>query len=102
MDEQTILKKRDTEVIPHLKQYAPVWLVEESLLPEDDAVVFSVVFQEYPAGWMKRRYQYDGYDDVLYYLGENIISEAEAAEVQDKYEPYLNPVVTDVVNSYEG
>ena len=102
MDAEIIRKNRDAEVIPHLEQYAPVWLVDEGVMPEDDSVVFSVVFQDYPHGWMLRRYQYDGYEDVLYYLGENSISEAEALDIQNKYEPYLNPPVTDFVNSYEG
>ena len=102
MDNVTLLKKRDAEVMPHLEQYAPVWLFDEQFLHDDDSVIFRVVFQHNVYGWVKRRYQYDGFADVLYYLGENEIPEEEALTVQNQNEPYINPVVNDSVNAYGG
>jgi len=53
--EQTILQKRDAKVMSHLEQYAPVWLVEQKVMPEDEAVQFNVVFQHHLYGWVNRR-----------------------------------------------
>jgi len=102
MDTEVILKNRDQQATKHLEQYAPVWLWDEKLAPEDDSVIFSVVFQMHPYGWVKRRYEYDGFEDVLYYLGETLIPETEALDIQNRYEPYINPVVADFVNAYGG
>ncbi|MBC7810968.1 MAG: hypothetical protein H7175_07480, partial [Burkholderiales bacterium] len=41
---QKLLQKRDAKAVPHLEQYAPVWIVEQSFIPDDDAVQFDVVF----------------------------------------------------------
>jgi hypothetical protein len=102
MDNVTLRQKRDAEVLPHLEQYAPVWLFDEQILQDDESVVFSVVFHHNLYDWVKRRYEYDGFADVLYYLGENTISEEEALTVQNKNEPYITPVVDDSVNAYGG
>jgi len=102
MDTETLLKKRDAQAIPHLEQYAPVWLFDEKLMPEDDSVLFSVVFQHPFYGWVQRRYRYDGFGDVLYYLGEIAIPEAEALTIQSQAEPYINPLVADFVDAYGG
>ena len=92
----TILKKRDAEAIPHLEQYAPVWLFD------DNPVIFNVVFQHSLYGWVKRRYRYEGFGNVLYYLDETTISEDEALTIESQQESYINPVVTDFVNAYAG
>jgi hypothetical protein len=102
MDTVTLLKKRDAEVIPHLEQYAPVWLFDEKILHDDESVIFSVVFQHNLYGWVKRRYEYDGFADVLYHLGEIAIPEDEALEIQSQQEPYINLTVNDFVNAYGG
>jgi hypothetical protein len=102
MDTVTLLKNRDEEVIPHLEQYAPVWLFDEKLVPDDESVIFSAVFQHNLYGWVKRRYEYDGFADVLYYLGENVISEDEALAIQNQHEPYINLTINDSVNAYGG
>ena len=102
MDTVTLLKMRDAEVIPHLEQYAPVWLFDEKLVPGDESVIFNVVFQHNLYGWVKRRYKYDSFDDVLYYLGENVIAEDEALAIQNQNEPYINLTINDSVNGYGG
>ena len=102
MDTANMLKKRDALVKPHLKQYAPVWLFDEKLLPDDESVIFSAVFQHNLYGWVKRRYKYDGFNEVLYYLGEIVIPEDEAFALQSQNEPYLDPLTSDIVNAYGG
>ena len=100
-EQQSLLKKRDDKVRAHLEQYAPVWLIDEKLIPEDEAVQFNVVFQHKLYGWVSRRYRYDGFNDVLYHKGQQTISEDEALKLQEQ-EPYLATVVNDIPNSYGG
>jgi len=99
--QDSVRKKRDTKAISHLEQYAPVWLVDEKVSPEEDAVLFSVVFQHNVYGWVSRRYRYDAFNDVLYHQGQTRISEADAVNVQDN-EPYIAVAVADIPNAYGG
>lgn len=96
-----ILDRRDAKAIPHLEQYAPVWIVDETLIPEDESVQFNVVFQHHLYGWVNRRYRFDAFNDVLYHKGQNTVSLDEALEIQEK-EPYIVPSVADMPNSYGG
>ncbi len=102
MDTVIILNKRDAETIPHLEQYAPVWLIEEKIVPDDESVIFNVVFQHNVYGWVKRRYEYDGFANVLYDLGEIMIAEEEALTLQSQHQPYINLTINDSVNAYGG
>lgn len=101
MDAQTLLEKRDAKAKPHLEQYAPVWIVNENVLPHEDAVQFDVLFQHGLYGWVKRRYRYDGFNNVLYYRGQTVVTEEETFAYQDK-KAYIPALVADVVNSYGG
>ncbi|MFN8529645.1 MAG: hypothetical protein U0670_13630 [Anaerolineae bacterium] len=98
---QALLKKRDEKVRSHLDQYAPVWIVDEKIIAEDEAVQFNVVFQHKLYGWVNRRYRFDGFNEVLYHKGQQTIGEDAALEVQSK-EPYLAAVSNDVPGSYGG
>ena len=99
--DQDMFRHRDAKVIPHLEQYAPVWIVNEKLIPSDDSIQFNVVFRHSRYGWVNRRYRYDNFNDVLYHKGQKTISEEEAVEIQDS-EPYIKATVTDIPNSYGG
>jgi hypothetical protein len=96
-----LLRKRDEKVIPHLEQYAPVWIVDEKIIAEDEAVQFNVVFHHHLYGWVNRRYRYDGFNNVLYHKGQTQIDESAAVDIQAK-EPYVNPTVADIPNAYGG
>ncbi len=98
---QTILTRRDRKVRPHLDQYSPVWIVDEKIIPDDEAVQFNVVFQHSLYGWVSRRYRYDSFNDVLYFKGERQISEDQALRVQEQ-PPYIVATVADIPNSYGG
>ena len=100
-DEQILLQKRDAKAKPHLEQYAPVWLVEQKVIPDDEAVQFNVVFQHNRYGWVNRRYRYDAFNDVLYYKGQILMSEDVALKVQEK-DPYITAAVADIPNAYGG
>jgi hypothetical protein len=96
-----IREKRDAKVLLHLEQYAPVWVVDETPFPQDDALQFNVVFYHPRYGWVNRRYRYDAFNDVLYHQGQNLISEAQALEIEEK-KPYISAEVINTVNSYGG
>ncbi len=100
-NEQLLLQKRDAKAKPHLEQYAPVWLVEQKVILDDEAVQFNVVFEHNRYGWVNRRYRFDGFNSVLYHKGQIILSEDEALNVQQK-EPYISVVVADIPNAYGG
>ncbi len=96
-----ILERRDARVLPHLEQYAPLWLVDQRLVSEDDAVIFNVVFQHHLYGWVDRRYKFDAFNDVLYHMGQNSLTEDEALELQEN-DPWISATVADIPNSYGG
>src|SRR5215475_9488892 len=100
-DEQALLQKRDTKAKPHLEQYAPVWMVEQKVISEDEAVQFNVVFQHNLYGWVNRRYRYDGFNDVLYYKGQIKCSEDDALKIEEKA-LYISVTVSDIPNAYGG
>ncbi|MCB9451836.1 MAG: hypothetical protein H6672_10375 [Anaerolineaceae bacterium] len=101
MDAQTLLQKRDVKAKPHLEQYAPMWIVDEKVIPEEDAVQFNAIFQHNRYGWVSRRYRYDGFNDVLYYKGQTAASESILGDLND-VEPYIVADVADIPNAYGG
>jgi len=100
--------KRDKRVLPHLEQYTPVWLVDEKIMLEDEAVQFNVLFlhptaaDNGGAAWVNRRYRYDAFNNTLYHKGQTRVSEEEAIERTLNKEPYSAAMVTDIPNSYGG
>lgn len=94
-------QRRDAKVQPHLEQYAPVWMVEEVLMPQDDAIQFNVVFHHPRYGWVNRRYRYDSFNNVLYHKGQTVISEEEALSLEQK-SPYIAAETINTVDSYGG
>ncbi len=99
--ENEILQRRDAKARPHLEQYAPVWLVDQKMILEDDSVQFNVVFQHHLYGWVSRRYRYDAFNDVLYYKGQNRVSIDKMVEIQET-EPWLVVTVANIPNGYGG
>lgn len=93
--------KRDAKAKPHLEQYAPVWIVDEKFIPDEEALQFNVVFQHSEYGWVNRRYKFDGFNQVLYFKGQNQITEDAALKIQTQ-EPYLTSLVADIPNAYGG
>lgn len=99
--EQVMIDRRDAKAKPHLEQYAPVWLVNQRIIPEDEAVLFDVVFQNNLYGWVRRRYRFDAFNNVLYYHGQTTIPEGETMTIQEA-DPYLSVEVADIPNAYGG
>lgn len=104
---QQLIEKRNQKAIPHLEQYAPVWIVDQKIMLEEEAIQFNVVFLHPHAGedgkavWINRRYRYDGFNNTLYHKGQNVLDEDQAAELT-RNEPYINVTVTDIPNAYGG
>jgi len=96
-----IRERRDVKAIPHLQQYAPVWLEREQILEEDDAILFNVVFRHPVYGWVTRRYRYDSFNDVLYYKGQLSLPESAVLTIQETA-PYINSAQTNFPNAYGG
>ena len=100
--EQRVHEMRDEKAIPHLEQYAPVWIIDEKLIPEDSSVQFNVLFQHNLYGWVNRRYKYDGFNNVLYHKGQTLMDEEDALEIVAEQEPYIEANISDVANAYGG
>ncbi|MCB9435740.1 MAG: hypothetical protein H6673_01945 [Anaerolineales bacterium] len=98
---QKIAAMRDQKAREHLSQYAPLWLVAEKPIPNEDAIQFNVVFYHPRYGWVNRRYRYDAFADVLYHKGQTRMDEDEAIAVQEK-EPYILAPSINTVDSYGG
>lgn len=101
MDEKTLLHKRDVKALPHLQQYAPVWIIDQHIITADEAVQFNVVFQHHLYGWVNRRYRFDGFNNVLYHKGQTLVADDELLEIEQR-EPYIAASVADIPNSYGG
>lgn len=98
---QIMREKRDAKVRDHLTQYAPVWMADEVVILDEDALQFNVVFYHPRYGWINRRYRYDSYNDVLYHKGQVLIGEEQTYELQSN-EPYLYAPALNTVDSYGG
>ena len=98
---ELLREKRDAKVKPHLEQYAPVWLVEETPILKDDAVLFNVIFYHPYYGWVNRRYRFDAFNNVLYHQGQITVSERDALELEEK-RPYIAAETVNTVDSYGG
>lgn len=104
---EQLLAKRDQKARPHLEQYAPVWIVDENVQLQDESIYFNVVFLHPHGGldrravWVNRRYRYDGFDNVLYHLGQTTLEEDDVLDIMED-EPYINATVSNTPNSYGG
>lgn len=102
-----LLTKRDSKSKPHLEQYAPVWIIDELVLLEEEAIQFNAVFVHPRAGlnerpaWVSRRYRYDAFNDTLYHKGQTVLDEEVALDIQEDM-PYIDASLTDIPNAYGG
>ncbi len=94
-------KMRDAKTLPHLAQYAPVWIISEDIFASDEAIQFHALFQHHLHGWVNRRYRYDGFNNTLYHKGQTLLSEEAALALMDE-EPYIEAEVADIPNAYGG
>jgi hypothetical protein len=100
--DRKIRVKRLEKVEPHLKQYAPVWIINEELIPEDSSIMFNVLFQHHLYGWVNRRYKYDGFNNVLYHKGQTEMDEDDALDIIEAQTPFIPAGISDTRNAYGG
>ena len=93
---EEMIAKRDEKVLSALKELAPLWLLNEKYRPHEDALSFNLVYDSPVYGWVSHRYKYDGFNDVLYHLGERRLGEEEVLKVQEQ-EPYVGGEVATTV-----
>ena len=98
---EDLKKKRDKKALPHLEQYAPVWIVSEQIIESEESIQFHVLLQHHLHGWVNRRYSYDGFNNTLYHKGQTSVDEADALNHMDA-PPYVESAVTDIPNAYGG
>ena len=98
---EDLREKRDQKALPHLEQYAPVWIINEQVQEEEESIQFHVLFQHHLHGWIDRRYRYDGFNNTLYHKGQTLIAEDAALDVMAA-EPYIDASVNDIPNAYGG
>ncbi len=85
---EAITAQREQKIRSTMAQWAPIWLVDEQFRPREDSLVFSLVYQHPVYGWVKHHFKYDGFNDVLYHMGEARLPEESALAVQEQ-EPYI-------------
>jgi hypothetical protein len=102
LTEAQLKAKRDQKAKPTLEQYAPVYIVSETLDLEKPTILFNVAFPHNLYGWVSRRYLFDGFNNVLYYKGQVTLKEDEAIAIQESGEPYVAAVAQDTPNAYGG
>ena len=74
--------RRDAKLFPIVRDFKPAWILDVSVNPAREELVFDLVFRPYAGrGWIKRRYRYDGEVDVLHYTGELEFPESELAQL---------------------
>jgi hypothetical protein len=93
---------RDVKVRAAMSELAPIWLANEEYRPNEDSLLFNLIYNNSVYGWVSERFKYDAYNDVLYHMGEQRIAEAEGLELEEK-EPYISAeVATRVPNEPAG
>ena len=76
--------RRDARLFPIIRDFKPVWLMDVSVDPIRDELLFDIIFRPYAGrGWIKRRYRYDGQVDVLHYTGELELAESELTHLPE-------------------
>ncbi len=84
---ETINANREKKIRSAMGQWAPLWLIDDQYRPREDSMVFSLAYQHPVYGWVNHHFNYDGFNDVLYHMGEARLSEEDALAIQEK-EPY--------------
>ncbi len=76
--------RRDAKLAPVIRDFKPAWILDVSVNPAREELVFDLVYRPYAGrGWIKRRYRYDGEVDVLHYIGELEFSESELSKLPE-------------------
>ena len=76
--------RRDAKLAPIVRDFKPAWILDVSVQPQREELVFDLIYRPYVGrGWIKRRYRYDGEVDVLHYTGELEFPENEVSQLPE-------------------
>jgi hypothetical protein len=92
---------RDEKVRNHLNQYAPIWLAHEEVDVDKDSLIFEVVFEHPRYRWVKRRYWFDYFTDVLHHRGQLMLAEDDVLDIIAD-EPFIESASSNSVLAYGG
>jgi hypothetical protein len=93
LNQQQATQRRDDKIRRALNGINPIWLVHNEFRAPEESFYFDLVFQHSIYGWIRQRYKYDAFNDVLYHFGQQTISEAEALAVEETT-PYIDGEVS--------
>lgn len=88
LNHQQANERRDHKIKRQMNGIAPLWLQNDVWRPEEESFLFDLVYQHSIYGWIRQRFKYDGFNDVLYHMGQFQITETESLQVQDAA-PYI-------------
>jgi hypothetical protein len=80
--------RRDQKVGDALREIAPIWLINDTYRPDEESLLFDLVYLHSEYGWVQQRFKYDAFNNVLYHMGILRLTEVKALEVQER-DPYL-------------
>ena len=76
--------RRDRKLAPVVRDFKPAWVLDVSVSPSREELVFDLVYRPYAGrGWIRRRYRYDGQVDVLHFTGELEFPESELSKLPE-------------------
>ena len=89
LNQQQVKQQRDDKIRLALSGITPLWLVHDDYRPSEESCYFDLVYQHSIYGWIRQRFKYDAFNDVLYHFGQTTLKEAEGLAVQET-QPYID------------
>jgi hypothetical protein len=86
---EAITAQREHKIRSAMGHWAPLWLINDQYRPREESLVFSLAYQHPVYGWVKHHFKYDGFNDVLYHMGEACLNEDSALTIQEQ-EPFIS------------
>ena len=96
LTKEQMREKRDKKLRAAMMDRVPLWLENDEYRPNEDSLLFNLIYANEVDGWISERFKYDGFNDVLYHMGERLLTEEETLKYQEK-EPYLSGEVATYV-----
>jgi hypothetical protein len=85
MNREQMGLNRDKKIRDIFSSFAPLWLIDDQFYPQQKSFRFKVVYSHPVHGWIKQHSKYDAISDVLYNMGEVLISEETMSRIKDRY-----------------
>lgn len=89
LNREQMMVKRDKKVQGVFLEFAPIWLLNDEYRARKDSFFFNIVYCHPVHSWLNEHYQYDGFNDVLYHMGQHRVAEQPLLEIQEQT-PYIS------------